>query len=195
MKLPRQGSVNESRNLARCTRIECVKLINFILCMRQVGGWLPGILTFPIARPVDEEFESTIKDFTVPNVVDFVLFLAFHCDRVRWGWQEPINLIPFVSREAIDVEDIMYFEGGWQVQLVVNMRDDLLNPKRAKLFRSEFHRLLIDTQLFGLQPQFIAHFKCRFDVNSLYVLHAQFTKAQCSLCINSQGAKLLKTFV
>src|SRR6266404_7500377 len=118
MMLPRQGSVNESCKFARSTRIECVKLINFILCMHYIRGRLPCILTFPIACPADEEFESTIKDFTVPNVVDFVLFLAFHCDRVRWGWQEPINLVPFVSRETIDVEDIMYFKGGWQVQLV-----------------------------------------------------------------------------
>src|SRR6266404_5494725 len=150
MKLPRQGRVNESCNFARCTRIECVELINLVLCMRQIRGRLPSILTFPIARPANEEFESTIKDCTVPNVVDFVLFLAFDCDRVRWGWQEPINFIPFVNRETIDVEDIMYFKGGWQVQLVINMRDDLLNPKRAKLFRSELCRLLINTQLFGL---------------------------------------------
>src|SRR6266404_1173688 len=115
MILPRQGSVNESRNFARSTRIECVKLINFILCMRQIRSRLPSILAFPIAGPADEEFKSTIKDFTVPNVVDFVLFLAFHCDRIRWGWQEPINLVPFVSRETIDVEVIMYLKGWWQV--------------------------------------------------------------------------------
>src|SRR6266404_9680867 len=150
MMLPRQGSVNESGNFARCTRIECVKLINFILCMCQVSGRLPSILAFPIACPADEEFKSTIKDFTVPNVVNFVFFLAFHCDRVRWVWQEPIILIPCVGRETINVEDIMYFKGGWQVQLVINMRDDLLNPKRANLLRSEFRRLLINMQLFGL---------------------------------------------
>src|SRR6266403_736870 len=97
MKLPRQGSVNESCNLARCTRIECVKLINFILCMRQVCGWLPGILTFPIACPANEEFESTIKDFTVPNVVDFVLFFPFDCDRVRWGGNSPLTSFPLYA--------------------------------------------------------------------------------------------------
>src|SRR6266404_1166150 len=150
MMLPRQGSVNESCKFAQSTRIEVVKLINFILCMRQIRSRLPSILAFPIAGPADEEFKSTIKDFTVPNVVDFILFLALHCDRVRWGWQKPINFIPCVSRKTIDVEDIMYLKGGWQVQLIVNMRDDLLNPKRAKLLRSEFRRLLINTQLFGL---------------------------------------------
>src|SRR6267378_3483130 len=103
MMLPGQGSVNESCKFAWSTRIECVKLINFILCMRQIRSRLPSILAFPIASPADEEFKSTVKDFTVPNVVDFVLFLAFHGDRVRWGWQKPINLVPSVSRETIDV--------------------------------------------------------------------------------------------
>src|SRR6266404_3113036 len=34
---------------------------------------------------VSTEFKSTTKDFTVPKVVNFILFLTFDCDRVRWG--------------------------------------------------------------------------------------------------------------
>src|SRR6267378_2790935 len=68
-----------------------------------------SVLTFPITFPTNEEFKSTTKEFTVSYVVNFVLLLAFDGDRIRGRRQEPIDFIPFIRRETINMKGVMYF--------------------------------------------------------------------------------------
>src|SRR6266403_1608063 len=107
-------------------------------CMIQVLSWFPSVLTFPITFPTNKEFKSTTKEFTISDMVNFILFLALDGNRIRGRWQEPVDFVPFICRETIDVKSVMYFQSRWQGKLIINMGNDLLDLKRAKLFRSEF---------------------------------------------------------
>ncbi len=54
--------------------------------MIQILSWFPSVLALPVTFPMNEEFKSTTKEFTISYVVNFVLFLAFDGDRI-WGRQ------------------------------------------------------------------------------------------------------------
>src|SRR6266404_242399 len=108
MRLPRQGRVKERSYFSGSTRILTIKILQGVWCMIQILSWFPSVLTLPITFPTNEEFESTTEEFTVSDVVNFVLFLTIDGDRIRGRQQEPIYFISFICRETIDVKGVMY---------------------------------------------------------------------------------------
>src|SRR6266404_8060192 len=109
MRLPRQGRVKERSYFSGSTRILTIKILQGVWCMSQILSWFPSVLTLPITFPTNEEFKSATKEFTISDVVNFVLFLAFDGDRIRGRRQEPIDFIPFIRRKMIDMKGVMYF--------------------------------------------------------------------------------------
>ena len=54
-------------------------------------------------------------------MVHFIFFFAIDGDRFWWRRRESIDFITLIRGEAINMEDIVNFQGRWQSKFVVNI--------------------------------------------------------------------------
>ena len=113
-----------------------MKFPNLFRGVLQIARRFPGVFSFTIASPTDEVLKSTTKEFRISDMVNFVLFFAVDCDRIRGRRRQAVYIIPFLRAEVIHMEYIVDLEGRRECQSVVHITDDLSDFEWTKLLRT-----------------------------------------------------------
>jgi hypothetical protein len=82
-----------------------VEVSNLALGMSEICCRFPGVGAFFIAFLFNSVLELTTEDVGIRDLIDFVLFFAFHHDRVRR--RRFVKTIVPVRSKTVDVENRM----------------------------------------------------------------------------------------
>jgi hypothetical protein len=82
-----------------------VEVSNLALGMSEICCRFSRVGAFFVVFPLNSVLELSTEDTGICDFVDFVLFFAFHCDRVRW-WRFVKTIVP-VRSKVVDVENKM----------------------------------------------------------------------------------------
>src|SRR5260370_5514428 len=109
-------------------------------------------------------------------MVNFVLFFALDGDRFWRRWGQSSDVIAFIGREAIHMEDVVDAQCRGKCKLVIDVTAYFEDFERSQLFWTELSRLLMYFDLLSLQPYVIPN----VEVVRLYALfnvglHSLFT--------------------
>jgi hypothetical protein len=88
-----------------------VEVSNLALSMREICCRFPEVGAFFIAFPFDSVLKLLAEDTVVSNLVNFILFFTFYCDRVRW-WRLVKTIVPIKSR-MVNMKNEMELQIVW----------------------------------------------------------------------------------
>src|ERR1700761_4500854 len=118
--------------------------------MLQIALRFPGVFSFAVPFPADEVFKSATKELRVSDMVHFILFLAIDRYRFRGCRHKAVYVVPQIGAEAIHMEDVVDFEGWWEIESVVHITYDFSDFERTQLLGAKLRRLLVYLNLLGL---------------------------------------------
>jgi hypothetical protein len=87
-----------------------VEVSNLAFGMCEICCRFPGVRAFFIAFPLNSVLELSMENTGIGDLVDFVLFFTFYCDRVRQ--QRLIKTVVLIRSEMVDMEN------GMKLQIV-----------------------------------------------------------------------------
>jgi hypothetical protein len=91
--------------LLRSRRILFVEVSNLALSVGEICCGLPGVGAFFVTFSFNSVLKLTAEDTGVRDLVDFILFFAFHRDRIRW--RRFVKTVVSVRSKAVDMENGM----------------------------------------------------------------------------------------
>jgi hypothetical protein len=78
--------------------------------MSEICCRFPRIGSFFVALSFNSVLELLMKDTGIHNLVDFVFFFTFHCDKVRW--RRFVKTVVLVESKLVDMKN------GVELQIV-----------------------------------------------------------------------------
>jgi hypothetical protein len=82
-----------------------MEVSNLMFSVSEICCRFSGVGAFFVAFPFNSVLELLTEDAGICDLVDFVLFFAFHCDRVRQ--RRFIKLVVLVGSKMVDMENAM----------------------------------------------------------------------------------------
>jgi hypothetical protein len=80
-----------------------VKISNLAFSMSEICCRFPGVGAFFIAFPFDSILELSMENMGIHDLVNFVLFFTFHCNRVRQ--RRLVKTVVLIRSKMVDVEN------------------------------------------------------------------------------------------
>ena len=109
----------------------------------------PGVVRIWIALPLDQvlEFTSSAMMTMVSNGLDLVLLFAV--DYFGWGFRkvDPVFFCFMIRGQEACMKDVMNGPAGWQLELISDWRNSLVDHEGSMTFRGEFGRLIREIEV------------------------------------------------
>jgi hypothetical protein len=89
-----------------------VEVSNLAFSVSEICCRFPRVGAFFVAFPLNSVLELSTEDTEIRDLINFVLFFSFHCDRVRW--RRLVKTVVPIWSETVDMENRMELQIVWK---------------------------------------------------------------------------------